>query len=298
MNLDELGSSQGGKPIKCQTSEIVDLWRYCAPVPQNGPGICSICHGFVNKHRKLCSSCARLSLQLSGKLAPVIPITLCCAQPPATSNSDPSFVDNSTLPSDCLRSDNGDASLDLYSVMRYFKWHASSRRLLPYREYLARLLVEFISRHSACIASCLGGPWDTVTHVPSSKARQGTHPLEAVTEISSLLKIRCRRLLGPGSATLSHCVADPDGYRVTEDVVGRRVLLVDDTYASGARAQSAAASLETAGALTVAIVPIVRLVDPGFSLGHGDFWVRVSSDRFSMDSCCLEEEIPRSSLSA
>jgi hypothetical protein len=51
---------------------------------------------------------------------------------------------------------------------------------------------------------------------------------------------------------------------------GARVLLLDDTYVSGARAQSAAAVLERAGARTV-IGPLGRVLRPGRVARHADF---------------------------
>ena len=41
-----------------------------------------------------------------------------------------------------------------------------------------------------------------------------------------------------------------------------RVLLLDDTYVSGSRSQSAAAALRSAGALAVLIVPLGRTIRP------------------------------------
>jgi predicted amidophosphoribosyltransferase len=50
--------------------------------------------------------------------------------------------------------------------------------------------------------------------------------------------------------------------RVDARVSGADVLLVDDSWVSGASAQSAAAALKLAGAARVAIVVIGRHVDP------------------------------------
>ena len=51
---------------------------------------------------------------------------------------------------------------------------------------------------------------------------------------------------------------------------GARVLLLDDTYVSGARSQSAAAALQRAGARTV-IGPLGRVLRPGRVARHADF---------------------------
>ena len=51
---------------------------------------------------------------------------------------------------------------------------------------------------------------------------------------------------------------------------GARVLLLDDTYVSGARSQSAAAALQQAGARTV-IGPLGRVLRPDRIALHADF---------------------------
>ena len=54
-------------------------------------------------------------------------------------------------------------------------------------------------------------------------------------------------------------------------VVGARALLLDDTYVSGARSQSAAAALELAGARSTLIVPIGRVLRPDRVALHAEF---------------------------
>jgi orotate phosphoribosyltransferase len=56
-----------------------------------------------------------------------------------------------------------------------------------------------------------------------------------------------------------------DGFAPTTSVSGDRILIVGDTFTSGARTQSAASALQLAGARVVAILPIGRVVDPEFS---------------------------------
>ncbi len=50
-----------------------------------------------------------------------------------------------------------------------------------------------------------------------------------------------------------------------------RVLLLDDTYVSGARAQSAAAALRLSGARAALIVPLGRVLRPEKSALHAAF---------------------------
>jgi adenine/guanine phosphoribosyltransferase-like PRPP-binding protein len=66
------------------------------------------------------------------------------------------------------------------------------------------------------------------------------------------------------------------------------VLIVDDTFTSGARAQSAASALTLAGAEVVAVVPIGRYLRPAFSQEAADLWERARAIPFSFDSCSAE----------
>src|SRR6266536_285893 len=89
-------------------------------------------------------------------------------------------------------------------------------RFLP---RVAALLARFVDEHGKCI-----GHWETVTAVPSSKGRPGRHPLvRAIGMVSSM--------------------ASDHAFEVATRLGGRRVLLVDDTFTSGAELQSAARPL-------------------------------------------------------
>jgi hypothetical protein len=65
------------------------------------------------------------------------------------------------------------------------------------------------------------------------------------------------------------------------------VLLVDDTFTSGARGQSAASALQLAGAHVVAMVPVGRYIRPDFSPMTQTFWDDARRTRFDFESCCL-----------
>lgn len=96
-------------------------------------------------------------------------------------------------------------------------------------------------------------------------------------------------LLVPGTIAVGHNSANDAGYRVTRHLSGERVLLVDDTYTSGARAQSAASALSIAGAHVVAIVPVGRVINPAAE--HVTTWWndrQAERFRFTFDTCCLE----------
>ncbi|HET9897856.1 MAG TPA: hypothetical protein VFQ44_23250 [Streptosporangiaceae bacterium] len=122
---------------------------------------------------------------------------------------------------------------------------------------LLALLLVFLRDHGECAWRLAG--WTAPTHlavVPSGRGRPGTHPL--------------RSLIAPYlMRPWAELAAEPDHQRVREldparfrarPVPGARVLLIDDTWTTGASAQSAAMALRRAGALGVVTVVIGRHV--------------------------------------
>jgi adenine/guanine phosphoribosyltransferase-like PRPP-binding protein len=74
-------------------------------------------------------------------------------------------------------------------------------------------------------------------------------------------------------------------------VAGLRVLLIDDTFTSGANVHSAAPALTTAGAGVVAAVPVGRVIDTRDADRYPEklaFWRRQRGSPFTFEACCLE----------
>jgi predicted amidophosphoribosyltransferase len=127
-----------------------------------------------------------------------------------------------------------------------------------------------------------------ITVVPSSSQRDGAHPLERVIAMAEPLAERFREALRRGDGPLGHNQASDTGYVVTDDIAGVNVLLVDDTFTTGARIQSAASALALAGAYVVAAIPIGRFISPGFNEATAVLWETARAKRFDFDRCCLE----------
>lgn len=115
--------------------------------------------------------------------------------------------------------------------------------------------------HGDCIRQELGHLWDSVTYVPSSRGRSGDHPVRnlarAVSQVADPEAGVERFLLslGPGYSPGCSHVARRDRFAVSDEwqgaVRGKHVLVVDDTWTTGASIQSAAAALKLAGAESV-----------------------------------------------
>jgi hypothetical protein len=104
-------------------------------------------------------------------------------------------------------------------------------------------------------AAGMGRP-SAVCVVPSGRGRPGPHPLRVLAApylARPWLTLRPRPGGDPWARTL-----DPARFRVTGLRAGAAMLLLDDTWVSGASAQSAAVALKLAGAAAVAIVVVGR----------------------------------------
>jgi adenine/guanine phosphoribosyltransferase-like PRPP-binding protein len=109
-----------------------------------------------------------------------------------------------------------------------------------------------------------GTGWDLVATVPSS-ARPAGAPVDAVVSRVPELARHHRRLLVRGPQATGHLRAARRGFTVPPEVDRawlrrRRILVVDDSIITGARAQSAAAALRMAGGSVVGVMAVGRVV--------------------------------------
>jgi predicted amidophosphoribosyltransferase len=126
---------------------------------------------------------------------------------------------------------------------------------------LAAILWRFLRDHELCVARAAGvDSFDLVTIVPSSKPERDKHSAFAeLTGWIEPIKERLQRTLEP-TGEVEGREFSSNRYRATADLSGRSVLLLDDTWAAGGHAQSAAHALTAAGAQKVALVVIGRHV--------------------------------------
>jgi orotate phosphoribosyltransferase len=96
--------------------------------------------------------------------------------------------------------------------------------------------------------------------VPSGRGRPGPHPLAAL--IAPYLARPPATLVTAGPADLGCRELDPGRFRAIQPLPGAAVLLLDDTWTTGASVQSAALALRAAGARHVAVVVLGRHLNP------------------------------------
>jgi hypothetical protein len=137
---------------------------------------------------------------------------------------------------------------------------------------IGALAYTYLSANEERIAQVLGGESTLLTIVPSKRGvAYRDQPLQKALSLVAPLQ---ERLV----STLSFTFGAPAGRhryhpasfaRDEVSVQGERVVLIEDTWVTGATAISAAGALLELGAQSVAVLPLARCIDSGFwAEGH------------------------------
>jgi len=226
-------------------------------------GVCEVCRGATRQGHRICWSCRVIQLQLGTKLTRTVPVSL--------------FAPGSLL----------------HELLVGYKAAPSRRVRQERRGLLARLLRDFLAVHLGCLVdTASASPLALIAvPVPSSstwrRSWEHEHPLVSVLRaaLTIELDLPVAPLLARGTDRVGHLLASPGAFRVVGPVTGRRVLIIEDTYTSGARSQSAAVAIANAGGDVVAIVPIGRLIRPDYNAATAALWARQQRQRFDPRRC-------------
>jgi len=230
------------------------------PVPPVSEGVCGVCHGAtlerdLGGYWPTCWNCRSVP---EGGVRTVVPISLV-----HTSES------------------------QLYANLRDYKSSYLSPAIRSeHALLLAATIQRFLRLHRAHLEEAAGTRWDTVQIVPSTRRRAGSHPLEEVLQMTNH-RDELGQLLRPTGEAIDHNERNPDAFAVVGEAAGRHVLLLDDTFTTGARVQSAASALSGPGATVIAAVPIGRVIDTSHPTKQA-FWRERRTLEFDFDRCCLE----------
>jgi hypothetical protein len=192
------------------------------------PPDCEVCRGPVRPGYARCYQCERHDLLGHGLLADaVVPV---------------SYAIRGTALADAL-------------------WRYKSRPApaAPAPARVLALLLAFLHDHGSCVwRYAATPPPGRLAVVPTGSGRPGPHPLLGLVA-PYLRRPACPLAIRPGRVGRD---LDLDRFQAAQIPVGASVLLLDDTWVSGASAQSAAAALKLAGARHVTIVVLGRHVNP------------------------------------
>ena len=132
----------------------------------------------------------------------------------------------------------------LHTALRGYKGD-SIRAAERFRFQLAAVMWRFLGQHEQCLARAVGvQAFDVVTTVPSGWAeRDEKHPLhEIVGKLVGPTRPRYERLLSRSGVEIGEREVDLRKYDARRRLDGESVLLVDDTWTTGASVQHVAAS--------------------------------------------------------
>jgi hypothetical protein len=199
--------------------------------PRPGPGVCIACFNFTRGYDR-CYACSHGELSL----AAVAPISY---------------------------SVGGE---QLHHALRGYKCLGGevARRLTV---ELAAVLWRFLSVHERCIARAAdAADFRLATTVPSGdRSRDPVHPLrQIVGELVGPTRERYEPLLRRSDLDVGVRQVYAGKFEPTRKLDGEPVLLIDDTWTTGANARSAAAALAGAGAGRVGAVVIGRHLNRGW----------------------------------
>jgi predicted phosphoribosyltransferase len=153
---------------------------------------------------------------------------------------------------------------------------------------LAAVLWRYLANHERCLVRAAGIPaFDLVTTIPSGNtSRDDHHPLRTIVgEIVAPTRDRYERLLRRSAVAVEHRRFDGSKFEALRPIRDASVLLVDDTWTTGANAQSAAAALRSAGAESVAVVVIGRHVNRDWR--ENDHRLKALTAPFDWAACAL-----------
>ena len=226
------------------------------PVPAPGgspaPPVCGLCRGPLRPGFSRCYQCERQDLLGRGLLADaVVPI---------------SYAIKGTA-----------FAADLW------RYKSQAAPAASARASVLALLLAFLADHGTCVwRHAAMPPPGCLAVVPTGSGRPGLHPLLQL--VSPYLRLPpCALAIRPGRQGRD---LDLERFQVGRVPPGASVLLVDDTWVSGASAQSAAAALRLAGARHVAVVVVGRHVNPA-DRWAGPLVAGLTPARYDSSSCAV-----------
>jgi len=194
--------------------------------PEPGPGVCVVCRAPSRRGHQHCFHCGLHTDSAPGLLADAV-------APVAYAPK------------------GGRLATDLW------RYKSAEPGAAAARTALRAMLLVFLHDHGEQVWQRAGVAAPThVCVVPSGRGRPGAHPLQALVQACLTLPWLALHSQ-PGADSLARTL-DPGRFRAARPLLGAAVLLLDDTWVTGASVQSAAAALKRAGARSVAAVVLGR----------------------------------------
>ncbi|QAY05767.1 phosphoribosyltransferase [Gordonia phage Vasanti] len=170
------------------------------------------------------------------------------------------------------------------TTMRHYKDDGSADVRRRLSAVVQRALFVGLVRHQRCIENIVGQQVNRRMAIPSSNGRRGVHPFIAIAQQMNAVAESPRLVPAEGDfgreVTASRFLVDPPDTRFD----GEHVLILDDTWTTGSRTQSAALLLRRLGAAHVSVMTVARWVDPNWNQNASFIRTRLAND-FDPDRC-------------
>jgi hypothetical protein len=173
-----------------------------------------------------------------------------------------------------------------YYQLRVYKSPTSPNQLALFR--LAVLAMVFTQRHRPCLERAAGGRFTHVAAVPSTRARTGTHPLVGILTAIYPSLPHVGAVANTAYGNTREFARDRFYVEQFAPNAPARVLILEDLWVTGGRAQSLAYALRTAGATSVIVVALGRQINKGYQPAS-PILEAIRNVPFSMDRCALDD---------
>jgi predicted amidophosphoribosyltransferase len=236
--------------------DAAQIARELISVSVSGTEVCPRCRGIRYEESPYCKNCRDVLDQLSQPTPNMLPISL-YAKPSTLREWLKRYKDSEEGPADPVAA-----------------------------PIVGLIMSEFLLRHWSTLTRHWGDI-DVLCVVPSTSeyGRDSRHPLELAVTGDGRITANFASLLRRGDTMISHNRASDAAYEATGDAAGRRVLLLDDVYTTGAHAQSAASALAMAGADVRGLVVLGRRINPSYHQKAAAMLERQSAAPFDFDLC-------------
>lgn len=240
--------------------------NFLVRVPAAGPGVCRVCHSIVGSSFSVCYPCNEANSTLGTGTANLA-----------------AFVSLAPV-----------GEQFAHELITYKKPTVGGLDRQRKTVGLGAVLWKWLAVHERCMARPFGNQqFDLITTVPSTSGR-ADHPLRTV--VAGLVvgsDARHADLLTVARMDLGQRAQAPDRYRAMRSLGGASVLVIDDTWTTGAHAQSASAALKAAGASRVALLAIGRWFKPSWNTpdATGVSWLAEHRrPGWDWQRCCLDRD--------
>lgn len=216
---------------------VREYGSYLHNVFPGDPGLCAVCATPVSEGYLRCRACSQIGPQ------------------PGRTGGSSELADRLAFMTYAV--EGGQA----YSVLRGYKTPSVQAR---YWTAAATWTVWLLGRHGACAQHLLGAvssDWMWATVPTARSGRVGEHPLHSIVrQVWGTTHAEAPLSLARGAETQGRGYA-PSKFTAAPIAPGGHVILIDDSWTTGANVQSAATALKTAGAEQVSAMVIARLLN-------------------------------------